>query len=224
MERPVLRDAGRRGKILRLPKQDIRHAILLKLVASLSGLNAAYILVQRGHVLEQAAIERVVDDAQDDVVFLSLGVLKGETDLHRRYLDAFWAEEFGDVDDTLNSHQSRPMVPRDKIRAYIVNTAGVSDPSSATRAARVVAKTISGFVHLAAPHIMEIYRPDLGRFSVTGMLGTPRESDHRDDYWNYVYRVGLAFAIAAKAFGSEDHSQAVRFHLEEFQEATGRSF
>jgi len=221
MERPVLVDAGSRGKMHRFPKRDIHHAILLKLVAMVSALNAAHILMRNGHVMEQAAIERIADEAGEDVFFLTLAVLKSMTDLHQRFLDAFWAEEFEDFDDTIGSHKSREMIPRQKIRAYIHNF-HPSDPSTANQAAKVIAKTYSGFVHLAAPHIMEVYRPDLGTFSVTGMLGTPREVEHHYDLWNYLYRGGMAFVAAAKAFGSEEHTQLMLHHLEEFQKATGR--
>ncbi len=223
MERPILLNAGTRGKIHRLPKQDVNHAILLKLVAMLSALNAAHILMRQGHVMEQAAIERIADEAGEDVFFLTLAVLKGMTDLHRRFLDAFWAEEFDDFDDTVGSHKSREMIPRQKIRAYI-NSFHPSDPSTANQVARIIAKTYSGFVHLAAPHIMEVYRPDSGTFSVTGMLGTPRASEHAHDFWNYLYRGGLAFVAAAKAFGSDDHSQMMMNSLKAFQAATGREY
>jgi hypothetical protein len=223
MKRPIALDAGARGKIQRLPEQDINHAILLKLVAMLSALNAAHILMRRGHVMEQAAIERIADEAGEDVLFLTLGALKGTTDLHKRFLDAFWAEEFEDFDDVIGSHKSREMIPRQKIRAYI-HSFHPNDPSTVNQAAKVIAKTYSGFVHMAAPHIMEVYRPDAEIFSVNGMLGTPRSSEHFYDFWNYLYRGAMAFVAAAKAFGSEDQSQMMMSHINEFQKATGREF
>lgn len=221
MESPVPVKAGERNRMHRLPKKDISHAILLKLVAMLSALNAAYILMRNGHVLEQAAIERIADEAGEDVFFLTLALTKGVNDLHQRFLDAFWAEEFDDFDDTLGSHRSREMIPRQKIRAYI-HGFHPNDPSTANQAARIIAKTYSGFVHGAAPHIMEVYNPETDMFSVTGMLGTPRASEHAGDYWNYLYRGCMAFMAAAKGFGSDEHFNALSGHLKQFQTATGR--
>lgn len=223
VDRPVVLDAGTRGKMHRLPRRDINHAIFLKLVAMLSALSAAHILMRHGHVMEQAAIERIADEAGEDVLFLTLAVIKGETDLHARFLSAFWAEEFEDFDDVMGSHNSREMIPRQKIRAYI-HGFHPNDPSTANQAARIIAKTYSGFVHLAAPHIMEVYKPDAGTFSVTGMLGTPRAREYVDDFWNYVYRGGIAFVAAAKAFDSDEHGKMMLNNMSEFQRATGREY
>lgn len=221
MERPVPFKAGMNGKILRLPKQDIYHAMLLKLVAMLSALNAAYLLACNGHVLEQAAIERIADEASEDVTFLALGAINGTTDLHNRFLAAFWAEEFDDFNNTSGSHRSREMVPRRKIRSHI-HSVHPHDPSTGNQAANIIAKAYSGYVHAAAPHIMEVYGLGANRFSVTGMLGTPRAADYAKDLWNYLYRGFIAFITAAKAFGSEEHVEALSDHLQRFQEATNR--
>lgn len=221
--RPVVVPAGSRDFMFRLPNVDIHSAIFLKLVAMLSSLNAARILLTNGHVMEQAAVERIADEAAEDVFFLTLGVLKGTTDLHKRFLDAFWAEEFDDFEDTMGSHRSRPMIPRDKIRAQ-VHGSHPEDPSTATKAARILTKTYSGFVHLAAPHVMEVYRPDVGSFSVNGMLGTPRASQYHEDFWNYLYRGGMAFLAAAQAFGADQLREQISEGLRGFQQATGREY
>ena len=42
------------------------------------------------------------------------------------YLAAFWAEEFGDLDDLVDSQVSREMVPRRKVRAFIANLDGAN--------------------------------------------------------------------------------------------------
>lgn len=156
-------------------------------------------------------------------MFLTLGVSKGITELHERFLAAFWAEEFDDFDDTVGSHRSREMIPRQKIRAYI-HGFHPQDPSTANQVAKIIAKSYSGFVHAAAPHIMEVYNPDTNQFSVSGMLGTPRATQHAGDLWNYLYRGGMTFIVAAKAFGSEDHVRMLLEHLRQFQAATGRQY
>ncbi len=222
MTRPVRVELGDGNWILRFPRRDAEHAIVLKLAMALSGLNAAFLLLQNGHVLEQAALQRMIDEANEDVLFLVLGIANDDlTDLHRRYLDAFWAEEFDDFSNVTESHRSRDQVRRKKIHAY--NASYLEDPSRSVKLSDVIHKMYSGFVHGAANHIMDIYNPDLCGFAVRGMLGTPRVFDHAYDIWNVIYRTGLSFLFASRAYGSDAHEQLVTEHLKEFQMATGRN-
>lgn len=221
MTRPVPIDLGDGNWILRLPQRDAQHAILLKLAMVLSGMNAAFVLLHNGHILEQAAIQRMIDEANEDILFLVLGVNNDDwTDLHKRYLDSFWAEEFDDFSHVVESHKSRDQVRRKKIHAY--NARHLEDPSRSGKLSDVIHKLYSGFVHGAAAHIMEIYDPDTGGFAVRGMSGTPKVYDHAYDIWNVVYRTGLSFLFASRAYGSDRHEQLVTKHLKAFQAATGR--
>ena len=45
---------------------------------------------------------------------------------------------------------------------------------------------------------MDMYGGNPPRFHTKGMLGTPREPEHRQDIANYYYRSTAAFAIAAR--------------------------
>ena len=121
--------------------------------------------------------------------------------LAQRFLDAFFEEEFNDDDDPLASEQRRPMIPRRKIRAYLANigTPGLN-PSDVNELGRTISKAYSGYVHAAAPHIMEMYGGEPPKFHLAGMLGTPRIEEHTADLWNYLYRGLLAFLGAAYAF------------------------
>jgi hypothetical protein len=65
-------------------------------------------------------MERVLDELHEDIAFLAYGMSQGKLeDLHYRYLDAFYEEEFDRPEDPLRSTQKRPSIPRQKIRAYI---------------------------------------------------------------------------------------------------------
>src|SRR5438034_1697532 len=109
------------GFVFRYAERTAHQALVQKLARLLSGLRAARILLARGFFQEQAALQRMLDEFREDIMFLSLGVIRGElTELHREYLDAFYEEEF-DNDDPLKATQRRPMVPRKRIRAYIAN-------------------------------------------------------------------------------------------------------
>lgn len=175
--------------VFRYAERTVHQALIQKLARLLSGLHAARILLEHGFFQEQAASQRMLGEFREDIMFLSPGVLRDEmTELHRQYLDAFYEEEF-DNEDPLKATQRRPMVPRKRIRAYLGRIEGIDvDPSTGIEISRTLSKAYSGFVHGASPQIMDMYGGTPGRFHVTGMLGTPLESEHRDDLWNYFYR------------------------------------
>jgi hypothetical protein len=117
---PPKRRAWKDGFVFRCAERTIHQAIVQKLARIISGLYAIQALLEKGLFQEQGVIQRTVDELQEDVIFLSLGVIHGAlTPLHHSYLEYFYAEEFSDPSDVWNSHQSRGMVRRAKIRAYI---------------------------------------------------------------------------------------------------------
>jgi hypothetical protein len=219
--RPVPFELAPGKVVLRFRTTDLHHALVLKLALALSNLNAAQILLRTGHVAEQAAINRIAHEATEDIWFLAMAYIEGSVDdLHRRFLEAFWAEEFGDFNDVMGSHKSREMIPRQKIQAWISNRG--DDPSSANKAAKIVTKLASGYVHGAAPHLMDLYDPAIPGLSVHGVPW--RIGDHDNDQWNYFYRVGLAFLLTAKAFGWPELAEEVQAAVRAFQQATGRDY
>jgi hypothetical protein len=208
----------------RYTEKTIHQAIVQKLARIISGLHATRILLESGFIQEQGALQRMLDEFQEDVTFLSYAVITNDvTDLHRRYLEAFYQEEFDKPEDPVSSSQKRPMVPRDKIRAYIARIEGSDlDPSRAVAVTRTLSKAYSGYVHGASPHIMEMYGGNPPRFHVAGMRETPLFADHQDDLWNYFYRGICAFGFAAKAFGEEGLFSSIQRYRDEFAKQSGR--
>ena len=214
------------GFVFRYAERDIHQALVQKLARVISGLHAARLLLAHGFVQEQAALQRILDEFNEDVMFLSYGVISDDiTELHREYLAAFYEEEFDNPDSALESTQKRPMVSRRKIRAYLarIRAEGLN-PSSGVEVMRTVSKIYSGFVHGASPHIMDMYGGNPPRFHVRGMLGTARADDHREDLWNAFYRSIGAFAFAAKAFGDEVLFRSVLKYMRTFASAAGESY
>ena len=213
------------GFVFRYVERDIYQALVQKLARVISGLHAARLLLAHGFVQEQAALQRMLDEFNEDIVFLAHGVISGDiTELHREYLAAFYEEEFNNPDSALESTQKRPTISRQKIRAYLarIEAKGLN-PSSGVEVMRTVSKTYSGFVHGASPHIMDMYAGDPPRFHVGGMLGTVRADDHRGDLWNSFYRSIGSFVFAAKAFGDEALVQSVLGYMRRFAKAAGES-
>lgn len=197
--------AFRNGIVYRYTEKSAHQAIIQKLARVVSGLGAAQILLEHGFVQEQAALQRMLDEFQEDVRFIAQGLIANElTELHQRYLNAFYEEEFDKPDDPVGSTQKRPMIPRKKIQAHIAHTGEKElNLSRGIDLSKTLSKTYSGFVHGASPHIMDMYGGSPPKFHISGMLGTPRMDEHREDLCNYFYRGILAFGFAAKAF--EDH-------------------
>jgi len=192
------------GMVFRHVEQSPQQAIVQKLVRLPSGLRAAQLLLKHGYFQEQAALQRVIDEIGEDVLFLSIPLIfGGEEPIHEEYRQAFFAEEYDPVTG-LPTEQDRPMIRRKKIRAYIARSpVGTSDPSGHVDAGRTLSKAYSGFIHAASPHIMDMYGGHPPRFHTAGMLGTIREIEHRSDIVNYYYRSVTAFTFAARALGHQ---------------------
>lgn len=217
---PVPCDVPLHGNwVLRYQEQTIQQAIVAKLARYISLLNGAKLLMEHGQVHEQAVLQRCMDETDSDILFLTLALIKDEyTERHEEFLTEFWKEEF-DAPKAMDSTQDRAAPRRDKIRAWIANTMG-NDPSTAIKADRSLYRSFSGYVHGAAPHIMDLH--DGQRFHVTGVLGTSRHDEHRDDLWNYYYRGICVVAFAAKALGDEELFQSAFQGRDAFAVATGR--
>jgi len=205
--------------VFRYTEQTIEQAIVQKLARLVSGLHAARLLLDHGFFQEQAALQRMLDEFREDAMFLSYAVVTNDvTDLRRQYLAAFYEEEF-DHEDPLRATQRRPMVPRRHIHAYISRIEGTDvDLSTGVGVSRTLSKAYSGFVHGASPQIMDMYGGNPPSFHVSGMLGTPRLEDYRQDFWNYMYRGICTFGIVAAAFGDAALLDAIRRYRDEFEQ------
>jgi hypothetical protein len=209
--------------VYRYAEQTAQQAIVQKLARITSGLHAARLLMEAGFVQEQASLQRMLDELQEDVLFLAYSIILGRaTRDHEDYLAAFFQEEF-DPDDSRVSSSARPMVSRKKIRAYLDKVfSGPKGSSQHLDTARTISKAYSGYLHAASPQVMDMYGGDPPRFHVRGMRGTTRHREHRADLWNYFHRAIIAFAIAAKALGDHDLLLSIKKFSDQFVASTGR--
>lgn len=210
--------------VFRHVEKTVHQALVQKLARLVSSLHATRLLMTHGFVQEQAALQRVLDELQEDVTFLAFGVIFGKwTSLHDEYLAAFFEEEF-DAETAIDSTQKRPMIPRKKIRAWIASMEGGLDQSRGVELTRTISKAYSGYVHAASPHIMDMYGGNPPAFHMHGMLGSPRHLEHRADLWNYFYRAIIAFGFAANAFGDEELFATIRKFADEFAHISGKDY
>lgn len=188
------------GYVYRFAEQSIQAALLQKLARVITGLQAIQVLNQAGLIQEQSALQRISDELTEDISFLSHAIIFNDhTDLHDRYLAAFYEEEYEDGKTAIEARQKRPMISRDKIRAYINKNRGQKiDQSTGIEANRTLSKSYSGYVHSASPQVMELYYGNPPQFNLHGAYQSPLYEDHVEDLLNYFYRGILAFAFAAK--------------------------
>lgn len=212
------------GYVYRYKEKSIHQAIVQKLARVVTGLQAISLLNKFGCVQEQAALQRTLDEFEEDIIFLCFGIIFDEiTDLHIKYLAAFYEEEFDVPESAICSTQKRPMIQRKKIRAFISKDRGAGyDQSSTIEVGRTICKAYSGYVHGASPHLMELYFGNPPRFQLWGGIDSPFYEDHSEDLLSYYYRSILAFGFAAKAFGEEALFERIHNYSGEFAIASGR--
>jgi len=140
---PTLQPMGN-GYVYRYKEKSIYQAIVLKLARVVTGLQAISLLNKTGLLQEQAALQRTLDEFEEDITFLCFGLIFDEiTDLHKEYLAAFYEEEFDDPKSATRSTQKRPMIPRKKIRAFVSKDMGAGyDQSSTIDIGRTISKTL----------------------------------------------------------------------------------
>jgi len=212
------------GYVYRYKEKSIYQAIVQKLARVITGLQAIRLLNKAGYLQEQAALQRTLDEFEEDIAFLCFGIIFNEiTDLHREYLSAFYEEEFDDPESAIRSTQKRSTIPRKKIRAFVSKDRGAGyDQSSTIEIGRTISKTYSGYVHGASPQLMELYFGDHPRFQLSGGTDSPFYEDHLKDLLNYYYRSILSFSFAAKAFGEEALFKRVCDYSKTFAVAFGQ--
>ena len=219
---PELQSMGG-GYVYRYKEKSIYQAIVQKLVRVVTGVQAISLLNKAGLLQEQAALQRTLDEFEEDIAFLCFGIIFGEiTDLHKKYLATFYEEEFDDPESAIASTQKRPMILRKKIRAFNSKDRSAGyDQSSTIEVSRTISKAYSGYVHGASPQLMELYYGDPPRFHLSGGTDSPLYEDHIGDLLNYYYRAILSFAFAAKAFGEEVLFKRIRDFSIKFAVASG---
>ncbi len=206
--------------VFRYKEKSLEQALIQKLARVVTGLHSARLLLNNGFLQEQNALHRMLDEFQQDITFLCFARLENDfTDLHKKYLDAFYEEEFDRPEDPVYSTQKRPSIGRPKIHAYIAKKEaelGISNPSRGAELARTLHKAYSGFVHGASPQIMNMYGGWPPKFHISGMTGTPHEHAHRRDMWNYFYRGLHSFDEVAYVLGQFSIVKEIEIFLKIF--------
>lgn len=213
----------RDGFVFRFVEKSLEQALLLKMARQVTGLRAVDLLLSAGLLQEMAATCRILDEIGEDIAFLAVPLTNDElTDLHERYLQGFWAEEFADTSNLLARHQKPDTPRRNKIQAYVhrkLNPEGNS--SQMSDVSQAVSSTYSGYIHASADQVLDLYGGNPPHFHVEGMLGTPLMEDHTYDAWNYFYRGIVNGIIVARAFGDQSLSKTLGDYHDKFLDDSG---
>ncbi|MES2534397.1 MAG: hypothetical protein V4632_00850 [Pseudomonadota bacterium] len=208
----------RDGYVFRFVEQTLEQALLLKLARVVTGLKAVDALLAKGLLQEMAALCRILDELCEDIAFLTAALTNDEvTELHTRYLRGFWAEEFTDPTNTLARHQKPDAPRRSKVVAYTHRVLNPSDDvSRMSDVQQAISSTYSGYIHAAAPQVMDMYGGDPLHFHIEGMLRTSRMADHVHDGWNYHFRAVIVAIFVARAFGDAQLSRLLGEYHDKF--------
>lgn len=198
---PVFVEIGS-SKVFRYQDKSVEAAIVQKCARMISGLNASIVLLESGYVQELGALFRMLDEFNEDILFLCQATREDEiTELHKKYLEMFYQEEFNNPDSPYLSEQKRDTIPRRKIHAAISRIPGQElNPSDSQQVYRTLSQTYSGYVHAASPHVMEMYGGYPSKYHVSGMLGTPRITEFTNNAWDYFYRSLITIMMVAQVF------------------------
>jgi len=215
-----------RGWVLRYEKkfQCLELAIVQKLARYISGLNASLLLLESGYTQELGAIFRTLDEFQEDIIFLALPVVGSIdiTEIHNKYLEQFFQEEFDNPDNAILSTQKRDPIPRKKIWAVIASSGQSGlNPHDQREVARTISQTYSGYVHGASCHICEMIGGNPLHYFLSGMAGTPRQTEFAYNYWDYAYRGLISVVFAANALGESELVDRGYKFIEYFEKITG---
>jgi hypothetical protein len=192
---------------------------LLKGVKLVSNLNASLLLYRGGFTQELGALSRISDDLANDILFM-LKPLDGEKPSKDqvRFFEEFFQEEFDNPNDPLGSAQKRDNVSRRKVHATFAHLAKDHvNPSDGQAMVSTIHAALSGYVHGAYPHIMEMYGGNPPRFHMSGMRGTPRMAEWSSQIVNYVYRTIMVAELTARKLGQEEMEKQLRALLIEFE-------
>ena len=196
----------------RYAEKTIQQAIVQKLARVISGLRATRLLMKAGFAQEQSSLQRMLDELNEDVAFLTLAIIYNDiTEQHQRYLNTFFEE----LD--IESRKNQSIIPRQKIRAFLQRRGGIDERQASIRdTSRKLSMVFSGYLHAASPQIMDMYFGQPPKFHLHGVMHPPEHDQYCEGFRNYVLRSIYSFALASKALEQDDLYEEVEDYAFKF--------
>ena len=207
----------------------LEHMCLLRAVRILSAFHAIRELLRTGFVQEISVLLRTINEFQEDIVFLTENYPTTQlSHQQQRFMDEMGKEEYYDPNHPFATQITREPPIRRKIKASVARfLTPVVNPSDSQKTAQIVTDLLSGYVHGAYPHIMELYGgpPPTSHFYLTGMLNTPRMEVWLRTVAMYLQSTGPILAFMCRAFGMDDDfrnfAHMKNWFVKELQESLG---
>lgn len=213
IDSPIQKPFGQdvRHFFYRYKKQTLETALVQKLARVITGLHSCLLLLQAGFFQEMAVLQRVLDDLDEEIMFLVAGRLTGTWgDTHEKFLTAFFSETFV---DPLNPETAldvkRKAVSRKDIRlafdksASVMRNQGFPVDEKMINNQRVISSVFNGYVHAGSPQILELYGGDPPHYHLNGMLGTQRYEASVQSIYNQFFRGTLSAEYVCLFLGAQ---------------------
>ena len=203
----------------RVPTESVDAVFALKLIQVVGNLKSGGLLIEHGFYHEWDMVSRLLYETLDDVKFLAHGERRGMTPLHRRYLAAFFAEDF-DASGAVLQDRVRAVSRRD-ILDYLETATDEPEELRGLHeeqlvAARNMYRLRSASVHgRAAGIIRGYYEAEHGRFWTTGPRFEPSMGFERFALHVATLEVIFVFGflIGSRWWGEDHRRQAASIAL-----------
>ncbi len=219
--KPVFTDVSGQRQY-RYEQHTAYHVAFLKGVRVVSGLNACLFLLRGGFVQEAMMIVRTLDDFLNEMRFILENSESGALDNHQnKFIEDFFQEEFKNPNNAMLNETRREIVPKKKIWASVARQMGpYVNPCDLQKMFQVTNDALSGYVHGAYPHIMEMYGGSPPKFHTEGMHAAPRIRMCIDQIQVYTQGAITAFEDLAKSLGSKELFEYLHKTREYFEKQT----
>lgn len=184
----------------RFVEQHHEQLLLQKLARQITGAETVDLLLMAGFLQEIGVIYRTLDEIEEDILFVVLGIRTGKwTPHHDAYVSYFWSE-----DDA----NKQPPVRRKAIRAYVNRALGQPDPARGDAVGREIHKTYSDYIHARSAPIMGMVKGPPARFDLDGIHHPEARYPYVHQNPTYFYRCLIsATAIANVVLADEDRAK-----------------
>ena len=202
-------------------RQHIPHTVMIaKCIRAVSGIHAAYTLANLGHVVECAAIMRMVSDFCNEIITIGKAI---ELQLHCGELPhpahALVERYFAPLPRTpsQNRNAQRPRYPSrkelmevEKRWAEMKGIDGEIDQERKQDVHKFLNSTADAYVHDAYEITMELYDPHTGRFRMRGVKSRRRHREHVESVLLKLHEILAALESTAAATSHNEVFEATR--------------
>lgn len=199
------------------------HVAFLKAIRVVSGLNACLFLLSGGFTQELMVIIRTLDDFTCEIMFILENAETGSLTKHqKKFLVDFFREEFVNSNNPLMNEDRRDTVPKRNIVASLARQMGTyANPSDLQKMCLTTNDALSGYVHGAYPHIMEMFGGRPPQFHLQGVTGSSRIHMCIRQMETYTHRAIMMFDVLAKSLGLVKLSEFLVETRDRFETASG---